>query len=156
MKALQSPWKISGIAGILFVALSFLASGINKMPPMYNQEISAFARWFSENGEWYRFGHVLAGLAFLLFYFPFFAGFCEILKKAEGEPSLWTKVTWAGAIISPAAGTVAGAFVMVTFIENIPPGVLATINGLAWLAYFLWIALLSIELIRIPDVETRK
>lgn len=224
MKALQSPWKISGIAGILFVALSFLASGINKMPPMYNQEISAFARWFSENGEWYRFGHVLAGLAFLLFYFPFFAGFCEILRKAEGEPSVWTRVTWAGAIMSPAAGTIAGAFIMGTalldgnaspdvsqfgiagnfyaytvsgayggiamvgssiiilrtgvfkrwlgwtgiaigsaaiisvgtFIENNPRGFLATINGFAWLAYFLWIAVLSIELIRMPDVETRE
>ncbi len=219
MKALRSPWKISGIAGILFVALSFIASGINIEPPAYNQEISAFAGWFSENGEWYRFGHVLAGLAFLLFYFPFYAGFCEILKKAEGEPAIWTRVTWAGAIMSPAAGTIAGAFIMGTallngnappevsqfgmasnfyaytvsgayggvamigsaiiilrtgifkrwlgwagliigsaaiisigtFIENNPRGLFASISGFAWLAYFLWIAVLSIELIRMRE-----
>lgn len=224
MKALHSPLKLSGIAGILFVALSFLASGINKMPPAYNQEISTFVTWFSENAEWYRFGHVLAGSAFLLFYFPFFAGFCEILKKAEGEPYIWTRVTWAGAIMSPAAGTIAGAFIMGTallngsaspevsqygiagnfyaytvsgayggiamigssiiilrtgvfkrwlgwtglvigsaaiisigtFIENNPQGALATINGLAWFAYFLWIAFLSIELIRMPEIKTRE
>lgn len=218
MKLLQKPLKISGIAGILFVALSFIASGINKMPPLYNQEISTFTRWFSENGEWYRFGHLLAGLAFLLFYFLFFAGFCEVLKKAEGEPSIWTRVTWAGAIMSPAAGTIAGAFIMGiallngiasqevsqfgmagnfyaytisgayagiamigssiiiiktgifkrwlgwtglligssaiisigTLVENNPQGLFASINGFAWLAYFLWVAVLSIELIRKP------
>ena len=223
MKVFQTPWKISGIAGILFVALSFIASGINKMPPMYDKEISTFVSWFSENGEWYRFGHFLAGLAFLLFYFPFFAGFCEILKKAEGELTIWTRVTWAGAIMSPAAGTIAGAFVMGiallngnaspevsqfgmagnfyaytvsgayggiamigssiiilktgvfkrwlgwtglvigsaaiisigTLIENNPQGLFATTNGFTWLAYFLWIAVLSIELIRMPEIKSK-
>jgi hypothetical protein len=224
MRILQSPWKISGIAGILFVALSFIAAGMNKMPPMYNQEISTFVWWFSENGAWYRFGHFLAGLAFLLFYFPFFAGFCEILRKAEGEPSIWTRVTWAGAIMSPAAGTIAGAFIMGiallngnaspevsqlgmagnfyaytvsgayggiamigsgiiilktgifkrwlgwtglgigsaaiisigTLVENNPQGLFAVINGFAWLTYFLWIAVLSVELIRMPDIKSKQ
>ncbi|GAB4317418.1 MAG: hypothetical protein Kow00127_09150 [Bacteroidales bacterium] len=224
MKILKTPWKISGIAGILFVALSFFASGINKMPPAYNQDISSFVNWFSENGHWYRSGHFLAGLAFLLFYFPFYAGFCEILKKAEGEPSIWTRVTWAGAIMSPAAGTIAGAFIMGiallngdaseelsqfgmasnfyaykvsgayggiamigaaiiilktgvfkrwlgwagliigfaaiisvgTLIENNPQGLFATINGFAWLAYFLWIAALSIEIIRMPEIKLQQ
>jgi hypothetical protein len=223
MKILQTPWKISGIAGILFVAMSFIASGINKMPPLYDKDISTFVSWFSENGEWFRFGHFLAGLAFLLFYFPFYAGFCEVLKKAEGELTIWTRVTWAGAIMSPAAGTIAGAFVMGiallggnaspevsqtgmaanfyaytvsgayggiamisssiiilntgvfkrwlgwaglvigpaaiisigTLIENDPQGLFATINGFAWLAYFLWIAVLSIELIRMPEIKSK-
>ena len=43
MKILRKPLKISGIAGILFVALSFVASGVIKMPPPYNQDISTFA-----------------------------------------------------------------------------------------------------------------
>ena len=216
MKVVQTTLKISGIAGILFVALSFIATGINTMPPMYNQESSALAEWFSVNGERYRIGHVLAGLAFLLFYFPFFAGFCEVLRKAEGGSSVWTRVTWAGAIMSPAAGTVAGAFIMGialldgnaspevaqfgmagnfyaytvagayggiallgssiiilrtgvfkrwlgwaglligsaaiisigALVENNPQGMLAAINGFAWLAYFVWIAIVSMELMR--------
>ncbi|HNR08710.1 MAG TPA: DUF4386 family protein [Saprospiraceae bacterium] len=224
MKFLQAPWKISGMAGVLFVALSFIASGMNKMPPRYNQEISTFVSWFSENGDRYRFGHFLAGLAFLLFYFPFFSGFCEVLRKAEGEPSIWTRVTWAGAIMSPAAGTVAGAFIMGivllngnaspelsqfgmagnfyaytvsgayggiamigssviilktnifkrwlgwaglvigstaiisigTLVENNPQGLFATINGFAWLAYFLWIGVLSIELIKRKETRGGK
>lgn len=221
MRLLQTPWKISGICGIFFVALSFIAAGINKMPPAYNQDISTFELWFSENGQWFRFGHFLAGLAFLLFYFPFFAGFCEILKKAEGKPAIWTRVTWAGAIISPAAGTIAGGFVMGiallngnaseelsqfcmasnfysytvsgayagiamigaaiiifktgifkrwlgvvglvnglaaitsvgTLIENNPQGLFASINGIAWLTYFLWIVALSIEMIKIVPLH---
>lgn len=80
MKILKTPWKISGIAGILFVALSFFASGINKMPPAYNQDISSFVNWFSENGHWYRSGHFLAGLAFLLFLFPIL---CWILRNTQ-------------------------------------------------------------------------
>ncbi len=220
MKILQTPWKISGISGILFIVLSFIAAGINKLPPAYNQDVSTYVPWFSENGQWFRFGHFLAGLAFLLFYFPFFAGFCEILKKAEGELSIWTRVTWAGAIMSPAAGTIAGAFIMGiallngnassevsqfgmsgnfyaytvsgayggitmigssiiilktgvlkqwlgwtglligsaaimstgTLVENNPQGLFATMNGFAWLAYFIWIAILSIELVRMPEI----
>jgi len=223
MNILKRPWKISGIAGILFVALSFIASGINKMPPTYNQDISTFAMWFSENGQWFRFGHCLAALAFLPFYFPFFAGFCEILKIAEGEPNIWTRVTWAGAIISPAAGTIGGAAIMGiallngnasaevsqfglasyfyaitvsgvfagiamigaaiiilktgvfkrwlgwtgfiiglaafisigTLIKNDPQGLFATMNGFVWLAYFLWIAVLSIEMIRMPEITLK-
>lgn len=219
MKSLQTPWKISGISGTLFVTLSFIAAGINKMPPAYNGDISTFVPWFSENGQWFRFGHFLAGLAFLLFYFPFFAGFCELLKKAEGRPAIWTRVTWAGAIMSPAAGTIAGAFIMgiallngdaseelsqsgmasnfyaytvsgayggiamigaaiiilktgvfkrwlgwagliigfaaiisvATLIENDPQGIFASINGLAWLLYFLWIGVLSVEMIRMKQ-----
>lgn len=224
MKLFQKPWRISGIAGFLFVALSFTASGINKMPPAYNQEISSFVAWFAENGELYRFGHLIAGLAFLLFYFPFFAGFCEILKKAEGEPAIWTRVTWAGAIMSPAAGTIAGAFIMgvallngnasaevsnfgiaanfyaysvsgafggitmigsaiiilktgvfkrwlgwtgliigsaaiislTTFIENNPQGLFATVNGIAWLLYFIWIAILSVEMVRKSEIKLQQ
>lgn len=223
MKIFNTPWRMSGIAGILFVILSFIASGINKMPPIYNNDSTTFVMWFAENGQWFRFGHFLGGLAFLLFYFPFFAGFCEILKKAEGKPAIWTRVTWAGAIMSPAAGTIAGAFMMGlallggnaspeasqfglasnfyayvvsgayagiamigaaivilktgifkrwlgwagliigiaaissigTLIENDPQGIFATLNGFAWLTYFLWIGILSIELIRIMPINSR-
>lgn len=223
MKILETPWRISGIAGLLFVTLSFIASGINNMPPPFNKDSSTFVMWFAENGQWFCFGHFLAGLAFLLFYFPFYAGFCEILKKAEGKPAIWTRVTWAGAIMSPAAGTIAGAFIMGlallggnappeasqfgvasnyyayvvsgayggiamigaaivilktgvfkrwlgwaglitgfaaisstgTLIENDPQGIFATINGFAWLTYFLWIGILSIELIRIMPIASK-
>lgn len=222
MKIFNTPWKLSGTAGILFVALSFIASGINKIPPAYNQDITTFATWFSENGQWFRLGHFLAGLAFLLFYFPFFAGFCELLRKAEGEPAIWTRVTWAGAIMSPAAGTIAGAFIIgiallddkaspevsqtviasnfyafavsgayggiamigasiiilktkvfnrwlgwaglvagfaaiisiATLLENNPSGLFSTINGYAWVAYFFWIAAVSVQLIRIPGITS--
>lgn len=218
MRLCKSPWRISGIAGILFVVLSFIASGINVMPPGFNQDKMELMNWFAANSDWYRVGHFIAGLAFLLFYFPFFAGFCERLKTAEGAPAIWTKVVWASAIMSPATGTIGGTFMvgaallggnvspetaqlglsaffyayvvsgafggivmlgaaivilrtgvfrkwlgwagvvigltavigLGAIIENDPKGLLATLNGLAWLIYFLWIAALSVELVRIP------
>jgi hypothetical protein len=210
------PWGITGIAGLLFVITSFVAAAINVEPPQYHQDSVANAAWFAENSQQYRIGHFVAGVAFLLFYFPFFAGLCERLRQAEGAPAIWSRVTWAGAIISPAAGTTSGSFIVgaallgsrvsadvapfaaassfhayvvsgalsgivmmgtavvifqtavfsrwlgwtgaviglaailgsAALVENDPAGIFATINGFAWLAYFLWIAALSMALIR--------
>ena len=216
------PWRISGIAGLLFVITSFIASAINVQPPQYNQDAAAIAAWFAENSQQYRVGHFIAGVAFLLFYVPFFAGLCERLRAAEGTPAIWSRVTWAGAILSPAAGTTSGAFIVgaallqntvspdvarfaiasnlyafvvsgaltgiamtgaalvilrtgvfprwlgwagaliaaaailgsAAIVENDPAGVFATVNSLAWLAYFLWIAALAVSLVRARDVQS--
>jgi hypothetical protein len=215
------PWRLSGIAGLLFVGLSFVASGMNVQLPVYDQEPEALVSWFAENGRQYRIGHFMAGLAFLLFYFPFFSGLCERLRHAEGAPAVWARVTWAGAIISPAVGTIAGTFIVgaallgsrvspdiarfaiasnfyayvvsgalsgivmlgaavvilrtsifsrwvgwagavigvaaiagsAAVAENDPVGLFAAINGFAWRAYFLWIAAVSIALIRRVDTS---
>jgi hypothetical protein len=220
MRSFTRPWRISGIAGLVFVVLSFVASGMNVQPPAYDQ--SQAAVWFAENGQRFRVGHFIAGLAFLLFYFPFFAGFCERLHEAEGTPAIWSRTAWAGAIMSPAAGTTSGSFIVgaallegraspdvaafaaagsfyayvvsgalsgvtmisaaivilgtgifsrwlgwagaliglaavvgsAALVENDPTGPFATINGVAWLAYFLWISALSIALIGLRDIPT--
>jgi hypothetical protein len=112
VSAVTQWWRVSGIAGLLFVVLSSIAAGMKVQPPSYDQDAAVIATWFAENGPWFRTGHFAAGLAFLLFYFPFFAGFCERLREAEGSPAIWSRVAWAGAIISPAAGTASGAFIM--------------------------------------------
>ncbi len=105
-------FRVSGIAGILFVGLSFGASAMNMLPPSYDQDSAAMVAWFAKNGSRFRSGHALAGLAFLLLYVPFFAGLCERLRQAEGEPAIWSRVTGAGAILCPAAGTAAGMFIV--------------------------------------------
>lgn len=222
MMSFTTPWRISGAAGVLFVALSLVASVTNVQPPTYDQDPATFAAWFAENGQRFRTGHFIAGVAFLLFYFPFYAGFCERLRQAEGVPATWSRVAWAGAIMSPAAGTASGSFIVsaallgsrvspeaaafgaagsfyayvvsgalsgivmvaaaivilrtgvfsrwvgwagvlvgsaailgsAALVENTPTGLFATINGFAWLAYFLWLAVLSMELIRVRDIPT--
>ena len=223
MHSSTRPWRISGIAGLLFVVLSFVASGMNVQPPAYEQDQTAFVTWFAENGQRFRIGHFIAGVAFLLFYFPFFAGFCERLREAEGTPAIWSRVAWAGVIMSPAAGTTSGSFIVgaallgggvssdtaafgaagsfyayvvsgalsgivmigaavviirtgvfwrwlgwagasiglaaiagsAALIENDPSGLFATINAFAWLAYFVWIAALSIALILARDIPAK-
>lgn len=216
MSAFSQPWRMSGIAGLLFVSLSLIAAAANVQPPAYDADPEALASWLADNGSRYRAGHFVAGLAFLLFYFPFVAGLCERLREAEGAPAVWSRVAWAGAIISPAAGTASGAFIIgaallegeaslevasfataasfyayvvsgayggvvtiaagvvilrtdvfarwlgwagaligalaisstATLVENDPDGLFAAVNGTAWLAYFLWIAAISIALLR--------
>ena len=58
---------MSGIAGLLFVALSFIASGMNVEPPAYKSDPAAFAAWLRANGDRFRVGHFVAALAFLAF-----------------------------------------------------------------------------------------
>jgi hypothetical protein len=70
MDTAERPWRISGVAGLLFVVASFAASAINVQPPRYNQDAPAIAAWFAENSPMYRVGHFVAGLAFLLFTCP--------------------------------------------------------------------------------------
>jgi hypothetical protein len=220
MRFFVSPWRISGFAGLLFVVLSLLASAMNVQPPSYNQAPPAVMSWFAENSQRFRLGHFIAGIAFLLFYFPFFAGLCERLRAAEGAPVIWSRVVWAGAIMSPAAGTTSGSFMIgaallgervspdvaafgtasnfyafvvsgaltgivmigtavviirtavfsrwlgwagalvglaaivgcAAILENNPAGLFATINAVAWLAYFLWLLAMSIALIQAPDI----
>jgi hypothetical protein len=53
---------------------------------------------------------------------------------------------WAGFIIGLAAMISVG-----TFIENDPQGLFATVNGIAWFTYFLWIVVLSVEMIKMPQ-----
>ena len=216
------PWRISGVAGLLFVVASFAASAINVEPPRYDEDSAAIAAWFAESSQTYRVGHFVAGLAFLLFYVPFFAGLCERLRAAEGTPAIWSRVTWAGAMLSPAAGTTSGAFIVgaallaetvspevarfaiasnfygfvvsgalsgiamtgaalvivrtgvfprwlgwagavisaaaflgsAAIVESDPAGVFATVNGVAWLAYFLWVAALAVLLVLARDEST--
>lgn len=56
---------------------------------------------------------------------------------------------WAGTVIGVAA--IAST---ATLVENDPRGLFATINGFAWLAYFLWIAAISVRLLR-PSQASR-
>ena len=214
---------MSGFAGLVFVLTSFVASAINVEPPSYNQDPAAIAAWFTENGQQYRVGHFVGGLAFLLFYVPFFAGLCERLRAAEEAPALWSRVAWGGAILSPAAGTTSGAFIVgaallgstvspdvarfaaasnfyafvvsgalsgiamtgasvvilrtgvfprwlgwagaliavaailgsAAIAEGDPDGLFAAVNGLAWLAYFFWIAALAVSLVFAGDTSTK-
>jgi hypothetical protein len=54
---------------------------------------------------------------------------------------------WAGALVGLAAIVGCAAI-----LENNPAGLFATINAVAWLAYFLWLLAMSIALIQAPDI----
>jgi hypothetical protein len=56
---------------------------------------------------------------------------------------------WAAILIGMTA--IVGSAALV---ENNPSGLFATINGFAWLAYFLWLAAMSIAMVRrAPDLQ---
>ncbi len=113
------PWPVSGIAGVLFVVVSLAASFTNAEPPAYDSDQDVIVAWLADESDRYRTGHVIAGLTFLVFYFPFVAGLYARLREAEDAPRIWSRTALAGAIMSPAAGTTAGAFIVgVTLLEG--------------------------------------
>ena len=88
------PWRISGIAGLLFVITSLVASATSIQPPQFNQDAAAIAAWYAENSRPYRVGHFVAGVAFLFFYVPFFAGLCERLREAPSSAPRCSRMPW--------------------------------------------------------------
>jgi len=66
-----------------------------------------------------------------------------VIILRTGVFARWTG--WVGLM----AGT-AAIVSIATLLQNDPAGSFAAINGFAWLAYFLWIAVLSVAMLRIP------
>jgi hypothetical protein len=67
--------------------------GDERGTPGVQQQSRGIAPWLDANRDWFRLGHIVAAFAFLLFYFPFFAGLCERLRQAEGAPAIWSRVS---------------------------------------------------------------
>ena len=55
------------------------------------------------------------------------------------------------------AGVLAAAAILgsAAIVENDPAGVFATVNGLAWLGYFLWMAALAVALMLGRDTPSK-
>ena len=91
-------------------------------------------------GQFYAFvvSGALAGVAML--------GASMVILRSRAFTS-W--LGWASVAIGMAA--IVGSAALV---ENDPAGLFASLNGFAWLAYFLWIAALSMAMVRgAPDVQ---
>jgi hypothetical protein len=77
-------WRVSGIAGLLFVVVPLPASFGNVQAPSYDAGHVEIAAWFAEESDQYRVGHFIAGLGTLLFYFSFFSS--QISTRGFGRP----------------------------------------------------------------------
>jgi hypothetical protein len=128
-------WAVGGVAGILFVVLSFVATGINVMPPPHTADATSLAAWFAEHGDQYRIGHYVAGVGGVAM-----LGAATVILRT-GVFARW--LGWAGGAVGVAAIVGCAAI-----IENDPSGRLATISSLAWLGFFVWIVAVGIAMIR--------
>jgi len=76
--------------------------------PQYDAAGSTITSWYATNSPAFLSGQFVSGLGFLLFYLPFLAGICALLRSAEGGHAIWSRVAFAGGILFPAAGTAGG------------------------------------------------
>jgi hypothetical protein len=103
-----NPWRIAGIAGLLFIVLFIVGVAIQGDVPTYDEGGEEIATWFADNSDAYLVGDFLTGMAFILFYFPFLTGLYARLRNAEGDPAVFSRVFLVGGVLFPVAGLAGG------------------------------------------------
>jgi hypothetical protein len=79
-------------------------------PPDIDSPVDEIRDWFADNGEQYLVGDYVIGLGFVLFFLPFLASLRGILARAEGDPAVWSWVTFLGGVVIIMVAAVAGMF----------------------------------------------
>ena len=103
-------WRVGGVAGILFIIVFIVGIVLQGEAPAFDDPVDEIRDWFADNGEQYLVGHYLIVLGFVLFFLPFLSSLRGILARAEGDPAVWSWVTFLGGVLIIIVGAVAGMF----------------------------------------------
>jgi hypothetical protein len=111
MAFMKQWWRLGGVFGILFIVLFIIGAAFQgEEPPMYDDPVDEIRAFWVDNGSDYLTGDFIIGLAFVLFFLPFVATLSSLLGAAEGEPRIWSRLTFGGGILFLALGATAGIF----------------------------------------------
>jgi hypothetical protein len=114
---------IGTIAGAFITSLAMLGGDVTPSVAQYGMAANFYA---------YTVSGAFGGLAMTA---------ASLIIIRTGVFARWTG--WAGMITG-----IAAILSIATLLQNDPSGLFAAINGIAWLVYFLWIVVVSVELIR--------
>jgi hypothetical protein len=90
------------------VAVFIIAGfGIQGETPFHNDPLDEVRAFWEEDGETYLLGDYLLGLASFLGLLPFFVGIGSLLRRAEGEPALWSRVGFYSGLLMIAVAAIA-------------------------------------------------
>ena len=96
----------SGIAFVVVWAVGFLVRGETQT---YDTPTADLRRYWQESGDRYIAVQYVVLLAAFLLFLPYAVALTEHLRRAEGEPRLWSKVSLFGAVLFLAFTLGAGA-----------------------------------------------
>jgi hypothetical protein len=103
--------RLAGLCGLGWFAL--FAVGVIILqgePPAYDASLTEVRQFFTDNHTRFLIGDYLAGVAFLLLFLPFAAGFRSLLGTAEGEPQIAARLVLVGGLATVLLGDTATVF----------------------------------------------
>jgi hypothetical protein len=103
-------WRMGGVCGILFIIMFAIGIVVQGEPPDLDAPVDEIRDWFADNGEQYLVGDYLIGLGFVFFFLPFLSSLRGILARAEGDPAVWSWVTFLGGAVLLVIAAVSGMF----------------------------------------------
>jgi hypothetical protein len=127
-------WRLGGVSGGLFVVLSVAGVVVQHGVPAYSDSLEEIREFWVESGQRYLVGDYLLGLAFTLFYIPFFVTLTALLRRAEGDPGIASTVAFIGAIAallwSVSASVFWGTLAFADFAQTASDETLRTLTAL--------------------------
>jgi hypothetical protein len=103
-------WRLGGALGIAFIVIFFVAGfGIQGDSPTYDEPISDIRAYWEDDGQTYLIGDYLLGLGAMVFFLPFQVCLGTMLRRAEGEPAIWSRVGFYGGLLMIAFAAMAAA-----------------------------------------------
>lgn len=91
-------WRLGGLSGVAFVVVFVIGVVIQHGVVAYNEPVDEIRDFWVENGQRYLIGDYVLGLAFTLFYIPFFVALTSLLRRAEGGDGIASRVAFVGAL----------------------------------------------------------
>lgn len=102
-------WRFAGVDGILWAIFFFIgAFALQGETPSRTDSIEDIRKYWVEDGDTYLIGDYLLGIAFVIFFLPYVIGVAAVLRRAEGDPPIWSNIAYTGALIGVAFAGVAG------------------------------------------------
>lgn len=93
-------WRLGGVLGIGFIVVFLIAGfGIQGESPTYDDPIAEIREYWEDDGNTYLVGDYLLGLATMVLLLPFLVCLGTMLRRAEGEPAIWSRVGFYGGLL---------------------------------------------------------
>jgi hypothetical protein len=95
----QQWWRAGGVFGILFVILFFIGPiAMTGDTPVRQDSIEDIRAYFEDDGDLYRVGDYIGGIAFIFFFLPYLVILRWVLGSGEGYPPIGSWLTFVGGV----------------------------------------------------------